>query len=64
MYISDRVKLDAVLLYCEQRHTDAIQYGLAMGFFNKKINKLTKLGERVAKILLNKQAFETNEATL
>ena len=60
MYISDKVKLNAVLLYCEQRHTDAIQYGLVMGFFNKKINKLTKLGERVAKIVLFNNTNQTN----
>tara|TARA_R110002074_G_scaffold401394_1_gene599426 strand:+ start:1243 stop:1458 length:216 start_codon:yes stop_codon:yes gene_type:complete len=47
-------EFDAVLSYCEQRHTSAVQYGLAMGFFNKQ-NKLTKSGDRVAKILLNQK---------
>ena len=66
MYISDKVKLDAVLSYCAQQHTDAFRYGWAMGFFNKQ-SALTKLGERVAKVVLTNQSyglrFETNEVT-
>ena len=50
----DKKEFDAVLSFCEQRHTNAVQYGLAMGFFNKQ-NKLTKSGDRVAKILLNQK---------